>query len=641
MRAPTHGTPDRTAAYVFPAGTGRRVYRTSLLAGGGLALAMAVLHLAGLKRVASPGPVTSGHAAFEASCESCHVRARADDLRCERCHDPSSGEGLRLAAHGAFGREVSAFTPDSSKAIRAASGAELPCARCHDDHRGRDFKPAALDDRYCTACHAAETPSLAGHVEFALVRAKATPPRGLKISHGRHVLEAYARIKGKASAKELSAGEAADAQKGSALSRTCETCHVASADLAGFLPVDFDRHCASCHEKDGSVGATDPVPAGDVVSAADARARWSAAVASHFVTGRGSRVAKSAVLHRDPWVLLNLAKLRRELDPAGAVADRARLWVKAASTSAGPIAPLSRLSDDDLAARRTSLEADVRELVRRQSLPHGDPQDRTALTESGVFAALGDADAGAALGAAALRARTEPLARLSPDESAARRAELLAALDAVRPRVLGNLVLLRKTDALRRRVLAWRGWAAEDGLPEAVASARLELARLEDELDLRAHRTAPLPVPAVGRRRGPSGTDDAAERALRDLASLAAADAFVRPGLDEASRASRRETATALLAPCVKCHQTAVASLAPLAVEEPVLPRSFFDHKPHVRTRSCGQCHGESGKGVTASKSELDVLVPDVASCRTCHRPSETRADCLTCHRFHPGPGRF
>ena len=35
-----------------------------------------------------------------------------------------------------------------------------------------------------------------------------------------------------------------------------------------------------------------------------------------------------------------------------------------------------------------------------------------------------------------------------------------------------------------------------------------------------------------------------------------------------------------------------------------------------------------------------DVLVPDVASCRTCHKRSEVRADCATCHKFHPGDNR-
>jgi len=39
---------------------------------------------------------------------------------------------------------------------------------------------------------------------------------------------------------------------------------------------------------------------------------------------------------------------------------------------------------------------------------------------------------------------------------------------------------------------------------------------------------------------------------------------------------------------------------------------------------------------VLTSKNARDVPVPAADNCRTCHKPSGTRADCATCHRFHP-----
>ncbi|HKC24846.1 MAG TPA: hypothetical protein VKF32_08890, partial [Thermoanaerobaculia bacterium] len=243
------GTPDRTKKYVFPGMPGRGVLLASLLAATAIAAGVLGLNFAGLRRLASPGPLASPHAPLDARCDDCHARSVAADLRCERCHDPAATEGWRVAAHSTFNRAVSPFPSASAGTPRAPAAQPTRCAECHEDHRGRAFALARVDERHCAVCHQRDTPSLAKHVEFAVVRAKKTPSRGMKITHERHIQEALARMLGEAKAEDLTDQEKKSGLAGATLQRTCETCHVSTADLTGFEPIDFDRHCAPCHAK--------------------------------------------------------------------------------------------------------------------------------------------------------------------------------------------------------------------------------------------------------------------------------------------------------------------------------------------------------------------------------------------------------
>ena len=58
-----------------------------------------------------------------------------------------------------------------------------------------------------------------------------------------------------------------------------------------------------------------------------------------FDTSRG-RIAKTVVRHQDDWVLFNLRRLRRELDPAGFAAERGALQSREASCGAASPSPL-------------------------------------------------------------------------------------------------------------------------------------------------------------------------------------------------------------------------------------------------------------------------------------------------------------
>jgi len=61
------------------------------------------------------------------------------------------------------------------------------------------------------------------------------------------------------------------------------------------------------------------------------------------------------------------------------------------------------------------------------------------------------------------------------------------------------------------------------------------------------------------------------------------------------------------------------------------MPRARFDHAPHLMVE-CASCH----KGAETSRETSDVLMPDVASCATCHAPSKgAAARCVECHGYH------
>ncbi len=632
MRPAIHGTPNRTKKYVFPPGTGKRVYQMGLAAGGGMALLLAIFHGVGLRRVASPGPVASPHAAFEKHCEACHTSSAATDLRCETCHDPASTEAMRLASHRGFGRRVSPFAPSGQEIhSRTKDDQGLACAECHPDHRGRAFRPVEVDERNCRACHNDVAPSLSRHVEFALIRAKATPPRGLKISHEKHILEIFARSLGRSGAKDLTDAETQRALKGEPLSQTCATCHVATADLTGFLPISFDRHCAACHLKDGSLGATDPVPVGDVVSADLLRGPWVTAAASRLTVSRTGRIAKTALSHRDPWLLFNLRKLREEVDPLGSAAERAHAMSRLAELEARneglwQSGPLARLAKADLESRVNGLTGELQALRQR------------------------------AAGAPTQTSAGNPPGALTEDASfEERRAELLSALEAARRRAQAEPLLLRRVESLRRRVASWQasGPASPDGssaISEAIALRESERARLLDELARRSKTgsrrdwTAPIPVFA-SLQAGPAQMNGApsalATEIRRLLVDLKEPASFATVGLDDSARARRAEAAEAILVACAKCHQTGPARLATLSIEARLFPRALFDHRAHIKTATCGHCHGQGGQGVSGAKTERAVMVPGVAICNGCHRPSQTRSGCMTCHRFHPPEARL
>jgi hypothetical protein len=639
------GTPDRTKKYVIPGLRGRGLLLASLGVGTAIALVVLGLNFAGLRRMASPGPLASAHAPLDARCDDCHARNVAADLRCERCHDPAASDAWRVASHAAFNPAVSAFPAFSAGTPRAPKVKGVRCAECHEDHRGRGFELSRVDERHCAVCHENDTPSLGKHVDFAVVRAGKTPPRGMKITHERHVKEALARLLGKKKAEELTDAEKRAGLTGPMFQRTCETCHVSTADLRGFEPIDFDRHCAACHRKDGSVGATDPLPAADVVAPDRIAAAWAPAAAAK-ITARRDKLVKTELLHADPWVLFNLAKIRREVDPAAYLADRAMLVRRVQEFErAGASFALSAAGEERLAKREAELSAAI-DAVRKRAAASGKSDAPALAATLAPYEALGAALSGDegkraadALSAAKKRAALgEKPDALSAADASARKTELLSVLDTLRRRAAtaNDVLLARRVDVLARAAAAYRpGKSGLDDLTRTLALLSSEKERVADERDY-LRRARGGPSLAVSRVQDRARAEAGAALARSSLDSLAVVDGLPAAPLDEAAKASRLSTVDSLLVPCVKCHETGKASLAKLAIDLPVMPQAVFDHRPHVRIRECASCHAVGGKGVLVSKSARDVLVPGVASCRTCHHPSGARSGCETCHRFHP-----
>ena len=62
------------------------------------------------------------------------------------------------------------------------------------------------------------------------------------------------------------------------------------------------------------------------------------------------------------------------------------------------------------------------------------------------------------------------------------------------------------------------------------------------------------------------------------------------------------------------------------------MPHARFDHDAH-RGFACIGCH----PGALTSKETSDVLIPDLAACKTCHAPGAEHAEsrCFECHTYH------
>ena len=288
MRLISSGTPSRTKTYVYPP---RRLRLILISLAGGLAVAAAltVAVLGGKKTLATPGPLSSAHAPFETKCANCHAPSVVD-VRCENCHDPFGSNRYRNAGHVWFG------TKDLAKVRNAKT---IDCADCHSDHHGRKFPMAQVDERDCARCH---FPTMSRHPEFSIVKTGVTKDEGILFTHNRHV------------AVTVKAG----------LDR-CQFCHEPTADRRGFQTLSFDRHCARCHTKRGSVGATDPFPRRAVILPEDIDAPWAEKkVKDTQKVGRANAVVDK-LEHQDPWVIFNLWKISREVDSGGLAAKRAVL----------------------------------------------------------------------------------------------------------------------------------------------------------------------------------------------------------------------------------------------------------------------------------------------------------------------------
>jgi mono/diheme cytochrome c family protein len=227
-------------------------------------------------------------------------------------------------------------------------------------------------------------------------------------------------------------------------------------------------------------------------------------------------------------------------------------------------------------------------------------------------------------------ARERVAGGLAPEDFEERRRQLLALLDAIDRRI-GEPLRFRVAE-LRQRVLAIRPGTLGDTDLRRVRAQKdrlLQRVRLEIELAATGDKTRPAVAAPLADRRA---TEAALKTLNAQLATLEGGSRASVPGSPE-DRDALVNALEAMLGPCAKCHKLSGARIAPMTAAASVMPHSVFSHRPHVKLASdCVACHAS----VLKSKLATDVNVPGVANCQTCHKPSQTRADCATCHLYHP-----
>lgn len=89
---------------------------------------------------------------------------------------------------------------------------------------------------------------------------------------------------------------------------------------------------------------------------------------------------------------------------------------------------------------------------------------------------------------------------------------------------------------------------------------------------------------------------------------------------------------------CKQCHELTISSGSPLPQIVPAqvktewMPHAKFNHDAH-RGFTCASCHA---KALTSTESS-DILLPGIATCKTCHALGPGHADsrCSECHTYH------
>lgn len=296
------------ARYLRPRGR-NRWWLIGLVAGAViLVLALADLRLR-QGRVLSNGPLSSGHAAFEKDCATCHDPYR--DVTAEKCS----------ACHEKFGDRLGVFTFDSHYLYRSndfrrleRSEKESPCFSCHLEHLGRHAAITRVGDRECRVCHEFDSFGR-GHPEFRFAADEIPDAADLHFPHIHHVREV------------MKVGRLSDVE------RACLYCHNPRPDGKRFEPISFDRHCDACHLTAATATPRLPIAADGRIGVetleairrrAEPGTEWALFYSSAEFREVAGRVMKLPVYHQDPWILHNLRRLRRSLYRDTGLADLLR-----------------------------------------------------------------------------------------------------------------------------------------------------------------------------------------------------------------------------------------------------------------------------------------------------------------------------
>lgn len=297
-----------SSKYIFPAKF-RGMILLGLLASVILVVYFAFDWVAMSGTFSNPGPVSSNHANFEQDCTKCHDLANAvTDSKCSSCHEK-------------YGQQIGVYTYSSHYLYRSKdyarietagathAGDKLNCYECHQEHNGRMAAVTNVPDSKCLKCHAYGSFE-SNHPEFQFAREKQPDDSALKFTHIRHT--------------DLVAQNLAKKGMRANIEETCLYCHNAKEDGKTFQPIDYDKHCASCH-----LTAASETPTMAVAGASDAPGvetlemvrkrlgpgtRWAFYMNPNELNVLGGRrVKKAPVYHKDPWVMENLRLIRNKI----------------------------------------------------------------------------------------------------------------------------------------------------------------------------------------------------------------------------------------------------------------------------------------------------------------------------------------
>ena len=204
-----------------------------------------------VERLVSPGALSSPHAKFEQTCNSCHL-----------AFDRSSQNKLCLDCHKPVAADISGRKGFHGRDAKASSG---ECRTCHTDHKGRTFaivkEPGQgfdhnetdypLRDKHaklaCGACHAAGKPFRAAPVACAGCHLKNDVHKG---ALGKDCAACHDEKGWKA--ERFDHAKTKFPLTGAHIKATCQSCHADKTFAGSPIP------CASCHAKNdvhkGSLG---------------------------------------------------------------------------------------------------------------------------------------------------------------------------------------------------------------------------------------------------------------------------------------------------------------------------------------------------------------------------------------------------
>jgi hypothetical protein len=292
--------------YIFPD------RRKAMMVIGGLGclglLAFFLVDFFFLKSMTTSGPLSSNHATFEKDCSKCHQQLEAvTDRKCAVCHEKTANENLKVytfAAHYIY------RSGTWSRKNSLANAAPYPCHLCHQEHLGRQAIITEVPDSRCTNCHVYGTFNN-NHPEFEFALKKIPDDSTLLFTHIRHVKEVVQR------------------EKLDDVERACLYCHNPRPDGKNFALVAFDLHCDACHlttsQDTGPLKLKDPndpyAPGVETLESIRRRrgpgTTWAYYMNPNEFTLRagGTKIVKSPVYHKDPWIVENLKRIRRVLYP--------------------------------------------------------------------------------------------------------------------------------------------------------------------------------------------------------------------------------------------------------------------------------------------------------------------------------------